>query len=171
MNTSPTTTHKHAHHHEVKTCCAKEKSKFDMVINVLEKISAVALGVFSAIVDWKLFVPFFFVGTGIGIYSYIQDSKVGGHVHPISSCANGLLEQLTGVKLPPVVSLAANIAVTVCHIDHHSTVFVPVIGVSLGNWIGKMACHYGVLAYRKFHHHHEAKHHVHVKGNLAPACC
>jgi len=130
-------------------CHYKEKSTFGMVINAIERISAIALGIFSAYVSWKLFVPFFFIGICIEIYSYVQNEKPCGHTHLVSSCAHGLLEQLTGVKLPPIVSLAANIAVTVCHIDHHSIVFVPIIGISIGAWLGKSASHYGVLMHKK----------------------
>ena len=144
-------------HSKVEGCHHQKKSKFAVFINVIEKISAFALGVFAAYVSWILFVPFFFVGVCIGVYSYIQDKSSHGHGHLASSCAHGLLEQLTGVKLPPVVSLAANIAVTVCHIDHHATVFFPIIGVSLGAWIGKTAAHYGHLAYKKFSRPHVRK--------------
>lgn len=126
------------HHHQ-------ENSTFDVLINIIEKISAIVLGIFSAYVCLELFIPFFFIGIAIGIYSYTQDKKSCDHTHPGSSCAHGLLEQLTGVKLPKIVSLGANLAVTVCHIDHHAAVFVPVVGISLGAWIGKMVAHYAVL--------------------------
>ncbi len=150
MSSDLNISHRHTdvHVHRENNCHSKEKSNFDLLINVIEKISAIALGAFSLYTNWQLFVPFFFVGTCVGIYSYIQDKKSCHEHNPASSCAHGLLEQLTGVKLPPIISLVANIAVTVCHIDHHATVFVPVIGVSLGNWIGKTASHYGVLAYK-----------------------
>lgn len=151
MGFSPKVSHSHAHNHShgVDTCHQKEKTTFDVLINALEKISAVALGVFSCYVNWKLFVPYFFIGMTIGVYSYLQNKKSSDHIHAASSCANGLVEQLTGVKLPPVVSLAANLAVTVCHIDHHAVVFVPVIGISLGAWIGMSTCHYGELMQKK----------------------
>jgi hypothetical protein len=151
MSFTPKVSHSHSHSHTpgVDKCHQKEKSTFDVIINALEKISAVALGVFSCYVNWKLFVPYFFIGMTIGVYSYLQNNKSNDHVHAASSCANGLVEQLTGVKLPPVVSLAANLAVTVCHIDHHASVFVPVIGVSLGAWVGKSTCHYGEMMQKK----------------------
>lgn len=118
-------------------CHNKEKPSSNLFMNVLEKISAIALGIFSAFTSLELFIPFFFVGVCIGFYSYMQEKESCEHSHPVSSCANGFLEQLTGVKLPPIISLAANIAVTICHIDHHATVFVPVVGISVGTWIGK----------------------------------
>lgn len=148
MSFTPSVSHSHPHT-KVEGCYHQEKTKFDFLINVIEKISAIALGIFSAYVNLELFVPFFFAGVCIGVYSYIQDRTLCNQGHLSSSCAHGLLEQLTGVKLPPVISLAANIAVTVCHIDHHATVFVPIIGVSIGAWIGKTVSYYGDLNYRK----------------------
>lgn len=123
------------------------------MINIIEKISAIALGAFSLYTNRQLFVPFFLAGVCIGIYSYTKDKKSCHKYHPVSSCAHGLLEELTGVKLPSIISTIANIAVTVCHIDHHATVFVPIVGVSLGNWIGKTASHDGVIAYKKITAH------------------
>lgn len=135
MNSSLSVSHTHSPQ-RVESCHYHEESNADFLIKIIEKISAVALGAFSAYTNWKLFVPFFFAGVCIGVYSSMQDKKAN-HIHPGSSCAHGLLEQLTGVKLPPIISLAANIAVTVCHIDHHADVFVPIIGISLGSWLGK----------------------------------
>jgi len=123
-------------------CHHKERSTFDPIINVIEKVSAFALGFFAASVSLKSFLPFFFMGVCIGAYTYTQDKKTCGRGHPVFSCANGLLEQLTGVKLPRLISLAVNVAVTVCHIDHHASVFVPVIGISVGTWIGNIGSHY-----------------------------
>lgn len=129
-----------------KTCCQtnngtvgnqKKKSNYHKVMGALEKISAIALGALSAYINWQLYVPFFAVGVAIGIYSYFKDKKACPLRRPGSSCTQGLLEQLTGVKLPAPVGLAVNIAVTVCHLDHHSSVFVPIVGVSLGAWAGK----------------------------------
>jgi len=126
-------------------------------MKVLEKVSAIALGVFSAYVSKQLFIPAFIAGIGIGIYSYVQE-KQSEHAHSSSSCAQGLLEQLTGVKLPPVVSLATNLGATVCHIEHHSSVFVPIIALSLGAWVGKTASHYGMLAHKQIEIHTETAH-------------
>ncbi|MBA3817014.1 MAG: hypothetical protein H0X29_10960 [Parachlamydiaceae bacterium] len=129
----------------VNPCQPKENNSFDFFVSIIEKMSAIALGVFSNSINSKLFVPSFFVGMVIGVYSYFEEKKSCQEIHPVSSCAHGLLEQLTGVKLPPIVSLVANLAVTVCHIEHHEAVFVPIIGISLGSWAGKTAANYGVL--------------------------
>ncbi len=129
------------HVHETHHCHLKEKSNLDVLINIIEKISAVALGAFSFYTNWQLFLPFFFVGVCIGIYDHTKNKGSCSEHHSTSSCAHGLLEQLTGAKLPSIISLVANIGVTVCHIDHHDTVFVPIAGVSVGNWIGKTAAY------------------------------
>lgn len=148
MNSSHNTTYLELH---ARANCSHDHkiSKFDSLVGVIEKISAIALGVFSAYTSRKLFVPYFFVGFCIGIYSNSQNNNSCDHSSPVSSCAHGLLEQLTGVKLPKIVSLAANIAATVCHIDHHETVFVPITGISLGAWAGKIALQCGDLVYKK----------------------
>jgi len=128
---------------------AKKNSKMDLFLNIIEKTSAIALGIFSAYISWQLFVPFFFAGVCIGIYGNRQNENSCHNSASASSCAQGLLEQLTGVKLPRIVSIATNLAITICHIEHHSVVFVPVIAISLGAWAGNMQAHYGLPAWKK----------------------
>ena len=147
MNTDFRLPHRNEHTSKTEHCDHKENSKFNILINVIEKVSAIALGAFSLYTNWQLFVPFFFVGGCIGVYSYTKETKSCHDHHPASSCG-GLIEDLTGVKLPPLISTIAGIAVTVCHIEHHASVFVPIIGVALGNWMGKTASHYGAIAYK-----------------------
>lgn len=122
---------------------------FNKGMRIIEKVSAIAMGIIAAMTDLKLFVPFFLVGCAIGFYQYATEPEHRRHGGITSSCSQGFIEGLTGVKLPPLVSLVANIAVTVCHIDHHSDVFVPVVGVSIGAWVGKSAAHYGELLCKK----------------------
>ncbi|MCE5294023.1 MAG: hypothetical protein LLF94_05360 [Chlamydiales bacterium] len=131
---SVSTTHVHSH-----ACQHHTPSTYDTAITGFEKVSAVALGVFSAYVNAKRFIPFFALGLAIGVYSALQDPNGVPQNISSSSCAHGLIEQLTQVKLPRMVALIANIAVTICHIDHHDTVFVPITAISLGNWAGKIA--------------------------------
>jgi hypothetical protein len=97
-----------------------------------------------------LFVPFFLVGGAIGIYNYFQNEKESNLIHTSSACSHDLLEQLTGVRLPAPISLAAAVAVTLCHIDHHATVFVPIVGLFLGALVGSTTCAHGALLHRKF---------------------
>jgi hypothetical protein len=135
---SPQTAHCH-------TDCNKHTvtlTHFDTLLPMIEKVTAIGLGILSAYTNIQLFVPYFIGGAAIGVFSYLQNRQAVDITHQSSSCAYGLIEQLTQVKLPPIVSLAANVAVTVCHIDHHETVFVPVIALSLGAWVGKMAAYH-----------------------------
>lgn len=146
-------------------CCMDHHThttKKSSMLRVLECVSAVALGVFSAITNIKLFVPFFLVGMAIGVYQYLKEGKQAGNNAPVSACSQGFLEQLTGSRLPVVISLMANIAVTLCHIDHHSDVFVPIVALTLGTWVGKVGAECGSLIYRKFHM-------ISMKANVA--CC
>lgn len=119
----------------------KEKSKIDFAIDTIEKMSAVALGVFSLYTRWQLFIPFFVFGVCLGAFTQVKGEAVH-HVHHSSSCVRGLIEDLTGAKLPRILSTIAGVAVTLCHIDHHADVFVPIIGTSLGNWMGKTVSSY-----------------------------
>lgn len=96
------------------------------------KISAIALGIFSYYVNYRLFLPCFITGIYLGIAGNASNSH--SHLHSDASCSP--LEHLTGVNLPMPVKLFSSIAITFCHIDHHPTVFVPIVAVSLGNWLG-----------------------------------
>lgn len=134
--------------HQHKSCChtpdhlltlPKSRSATDKVIRVLEKVSLVAIGVFSAITSLPLFASSLFVGLAIGLWDgkMLSDQP---HTHQDHSlCAHGFMEHLTGVKLPAPLALAANIAILVAHIDHHATVFVPIVGVTMGILAGRAA--------------------------------
>ncbi|MBM3207965.1 MAG: hypothetical protein FJZ57_05095 [Chlamydiae bacterium] len=114
----------------------EQPSTFDKVMSAAEKVSVLALGILSAMADIKLFIPFFLCGLGYGIYSAINNENAGPH-QSASACSQGFLEQITGIRLPRPVSLIANVAITACHIDHHSSVFVPITALSFGAWVGK----------------------------------
>lgn len=152
MESSTNVSHTHSHS-STEGCHHNEKSTCDILMSVVDKILAIAIGIFAAYKKLQLFLPFLFFGICIGIYSYIQNKESCEHTHSPSSCAHGLIEQLTGVKLPLLISRAADITVTVCHIDHHAIAFVPIIGISLGKWIGEMGSYYAVLVYRKISVH------------------
>lgn len=128
------------HHHA--PCChghqvLQESSLSESLFHLLEKVSAIAIGVFAAYASFELFLSFFALGTAVGLYQYFSAEPDQGGPSAHSSCTQGFMEQLTHVKLPPLLSLAANLAITWCHIDHHTTVFVPVVGVSIGAWAGQ----------------------------------
>lgn len=118
-------------------CCHghSQETMNEKLLLLLEKASAVALGVLAASANIQLFASFLSLGILIGAYQYASSEPHTARAG-VSSCAQGFMEQLTGIRLPRLVSLAVNLAVTWCHIDHHTTVFVPVIGVSLGAWVG-----------------------------------
>ena len=57
-------------------------------------------------------------------------------------CSQGFLEQLTGIRLPPLVGIGANLAIFTCHIDHHPHVFIPLIGLNFGYKVGQLLVDY-----------------------------
>ncbi len=121
------------------------------LMRVLEKVSAIALGVFSALINPPLFGAYFLIGAAIGAYSTLMNSNSRPHDHIASACSQSFLEQITGVNLPPPISLAANVAITVCHIDHHANVFVPLTGLFMGAWLGKESAYAAVSLCQKIH--------------------
>lgn len=154
---------------ECSSCChqdndmQKAEYKKHSLIEVLEKISALALGIFAAYVNLKLFAAFAVIGVGIGIYNYCAAIK-GRYGQPTSPCAQSFLEHLTGIKLPATISLFSNLAITAVHIEHHSEVFVPIVGLMMGAWMGQNGAYYGSLLFRKFQSISGSK-------KSLPACC
>lgn len=125
-------------HNQHRCCCENHQPSISQrLFQLLEKVSAVALGIFSAYASLELFLPFFLAGMAIGLYQYFSEGPPEEDPGVGVACSQGLLEQLTQVKLPPLVSLGANLAITWCHIDHHTTIFVPVVGLSIGAWAGQ----------------------------------
>ena len=133
----------HAHHAHSTT-----KSKMTKLMDILEKVGAIALGVFAAFTNIRLFIPFFLVGVGIGIYNHFTQVKNPAKFHS-AGCSQGVLEQLPGANLPGPLVLAGSIAVAICHIEHHDTVFVPIVATYIGAWLGKMGCDATSLLYHK----------------------
>lgn len=123
--------------HGHNACCHPqhhERPLSERLFHLLEKVSAVALGAFAAYASMELFLSFFLAGVGVGVYQSFTSGPQEVCADGGSACSQGLLEQLTKVKLPPLISLGANLAITWCHIDHHTTIFVPIIGLSMGAW-------------------------------------
>jgi hypothetical protein len=129
------------HNHPPHTHCCHEHvhqpSISEQVFKILEKVSAIALGIFAAYASMELFLSFLLLGTAVGLYQHFSSTSNQANSSAGTGCSQGFLEQLTGVKLPPLISLGANLAVTWCHIDHHTDVFVPIIALSLGAWAGQ----------------------------------
>lgn len=113
----------------------------------IEKVGALAfalLGAFSAHTSPKNFTAFFILGTALGINSYLnnKDSKEKTHKHGSSACVDGFFNEISGVKLPASALIVANFFITLCHIDHHANVYVPVAGIYCGAFAGKTFTHW-----------------------------
>lgn len=132
---------------KLKTCCQNIIQPTDdslrinarKVLDVMEKLSAIAIGIFAAISGPVYFAGSFALGVALGLLSQRSTVCACGPAGAASSCSIGFLERNTGVKLPALVSLVAGFAVMAEHIRHHSHVFVPITGVTLGYWVGTVA--------------------------------
>lgn len=127
--------------------------KVKIAYHVLEKVSLIALAVLAAYTCPKLFFPFFGGGIVVGTclfwnkrISWPCTEQISCHrhgstceqEHAAGGCSQGFMEQLSGARLPPPLGLGVNIAITVGHIGHHSSIFVPIIGLNAGVWIGSI---------------------------------
>jgi len=92
---------------------------------------------FSLYAEATLFVPFLILGSVIGIQQFKNQAHPEAVEYRSPSCTQGILEQVTGTRLPPLISLIANVSITAYHMLHHAIVFVPIVGVSIGMYLGK----------------------------------
>lgn len=125
----------------------QKKTVSQEILTVLEKISAVVLAILSAWTRVQLFVPFFLLGSAVGVHSYFTETRTCKHIHAASSCSGGFLEQVTGVHLPDPLPLAAETAVLVAHLDHLPHVFVPMTAFYTGAGAGKVAAEHCARLY------------------------
>lgn len=136
---------------EKKSCCAgkpKETNFSEQVLHVLEKVSLVALAALSLYTSWQLFIPFFLAGSALGLHTYFTD-KNAEYTRISPSCTQGILEQVTGFRLPPAIALVSNVAITACHTMSHGMIFVPIVGFSVGAFAGKTLGQVGNWAYKE----------------------
>lgn len=129
---------------------------FQKIMRVLEILSLIALAIFAAYCDPKLFFPFFGAGMIAGIYmkwkanKEYHDNHEHEHEHGHGAGCSGYLEQTTKVRMPVPISLAMNAAMLGCHIEHHSPVFVPIMGLYVGWGLGEALFTAGSFCHRKF---------------------
>ncbi len=106
-------------------------------------ISRIALGIIAAITSLVLFVPFFVGGIGWALHK-LHDPSLHSHYHhhhhdPFSVAGCGeYMQTISGMEFSPEANLVANLAITICHIDHHPIVFVPYSALSIGMWVGQL---------------------------------
>lgn len=106
-------------------------------LRLAEQASVAGLAALAAYTNFSLFAPFLLLGTAIGIHQHRYGEQEAVNNRNGVSCSQGFLEQLTRVKLPPLASLGVNLAITLCHLEHHSRIFVPIIGLSIGAQLGQ----------------------------------
>ncbi len=115
----------------------------------LNMITRIALGAIAVMTSVTLFVPFFLLGVGIGLYHTHFAETAPCYKSEIAGCGQGFMENMANMHFPIEISLLANLGITVCHLDHHPTVFVPYTAIALGMWTGQLldapvtkACHW-----------------------------
>lgn len=121
----------HHHHHP------RLKTPADYLV----LISRIALGIIAAITSLTLFLPFFVGGIGWALHQLHHPASHAHHHHhdpfSVSGCGE-YMQTISGMEFSPEASLIVNLSITICHIDHHPTVFVPYSAVSVGMWVGQL---------------------------------
>lgn len=108
-------------------------------IATLDIVSRIALAVIATITSATMFGSTLCVGILWGLYEHHTQPDSCSHDHAFAGCGQGFMERMAGMHFRPELSIFANLAVTICHIDHHPIVFVPYCGIALGMWIGQLA--------------------------------
>lgn len=130
----------HACHHHVTTAVQHQDEAMETAFRIAEKVTVFALGVFALLTSPVLFISSFAIGSLIGIFTHIKSTDCHSHKHSSEgSCSHGFFESRLGIKLPESIALLAGAAVVAEHIDHHSSVFVPIAGMTFGIWAGNLA--------------------------------
>lgn len=101
---------------------------------VVEKTYIFAIVAFSIITDLDLFIPSFLFGLMVGVYNHYNEKNECKHGHSVSACSSEILAQLLSIKLPHLIALTMGVAVLIQHIEHHPSVFVPLVGIWSGAW-------------------------------------
>ena len=125
-------------HHQTDEPFTAKNDKMEKAYRIAEKVCAVTLGLLAAATSFWLFLPCFAFGALVGIGS-AKNSNLQSHTVEGGSCSHGFIEQITGVKVPRSLTLISGFSVMAVHIDHHAEVFVPIVGLTLGIWVGHLA--------------------------------
>jgi hypothetical protein len=86
----------------------------------------------------QLFLPFLGLGIAVRVYQIVTNSAENVSCGGTSGCG-GILPEALGINLPPLIVFFANLAIMYCHIDHHPTIFIPIIGLWMGAWAAQLS--------------------------------
>lgn len=105
---------------------------------IIELICRIALALFAAFVNFKLFFITSGIGFSIGVAhtiyrNIIQEPIEVGLARP--SCAQGFFDYLSNMRCPPLVSTVITAVFIGGHM-HHSPFYIGFCGVPFGVWLG-----------------------------------
>lgn len=108
---------------------------------VVELICRLALAIFAAVLNFKLFAISAGAGVALGItytvYKNIVKEPIAvGLARP--SCAQGFFDYLSGIRCPAIVSTVITAVFIAGHM-HHSPFYIAFCGVPFGVWVGSQA--------------------------------
>lgn len=103
---------------------------------IAEKVGFAALTIFAAYRNISFFIPALLAGICCGLET--QGGSRLGRLNG-AACSQGFLARITGVELPQIVSVGADLAAIASHIDHHAfpSIGSATIGLYAGAWAGQ----------------------------------
>lgn len=108
---------------------------------IVELVCRVALAIFAAIINLKLFAISSGIGVVIGVAyaiykNILKEPLEVGLARP--SCAQGFFDYLSGLRCPALVSTVITAVFIGGHM-HHSPFYIGFCGVPFGIWLGSQA--------------------------------
>lgn len=120
-------------------CGTKVPTAYESMMDLMNIITRVVLGILAAKTSPALFIPCMALGVFWGVSHTMAHGNVHSHhaIHP-SGCGQGFMESVAGMHFPMELTVLANLGITICHLDHHPEVFVPYCAVAVGMWTGQL---------------------------------
>lgn len=120
-----------------------DQVKAEALQKKVEMVCRIALAIFAAIINFKVFAVSAGIGVTIGI-AYVVYKKINGGEDAVGqarpSCAQGFFDYLTGIQCPPLVSTIITAVFIAGHM-HHSPFYIGFCGVPVGIWMGTQVKH------------------------------
>jgi hypothetical protein len=133
--------HESANTQTTKTFSQKLSEFAERLLPYVELICRIALAIFAAILNLKLFVITASIGFALGVAytvykNIVKEPLEVGLARP--SCAQGFFDYLSGIRCPPLISTIITAVFIGGHM-HHSPFYIAFCGVPFGAWLGSQA--------------------------------
>lgn len=113
----------------------RKTSYYDQYVEIANKVSMVVLGLIATISSPDIFAIFAVLGTAGGLIQHWNSARQCGK-GSTSFCSQGFFETALGIKMPAIMNVFTNLAITFAHLAHHEETYIPILGLYVGFWAG-----------------------------------